>query len=80
MQHAAYYVYFEHTTVTLALGVGTGTGQGAQLLMPAMPSVQASNSLAATAAVYVAGFGKVVDIFGSKQRPKKLTIYGDDFK
>ena len=67
--------------MTLAYGAGTGAGQGAQLLMPAMPThVQASNSLAATAAVHVAGFGKVVDVFGSKQRPKKLTIYGDDFK
>ena len=80
MQHAAYYVYFEYTTVTLAHGAGTGTGQGAQLLMPAMPSVQASNSLAATAAVHVTGFGKVVDVFNSKQRPKNLTMYGDDFK
>lgn len=59
---------------------GSGAVQGWQLLMPAMPSVQASASLAAAQAVHVAGFGKVVDVFSSKQRPKKLTIYGDDFR
>lgn len=48
-------------------------------MMPAMPSVQGP-SIEATVPVHVAGFGKVVDVFSSKQRPKKLTIYGDDFK
>ena len=61
-------------------GAGAGAGQEGQLVLPAMPSVQGSSSGAAGRPVCVAGFGKVVDVFTSKQRPKKLTIYGDDFK
>ena len=30
--------------------------------------------------VRIAGFAKSVDMFSSKQRPKKLTIIGDDFR
>ena len=30
--------------------------------------------------VAVVGFGRTVHVFGSKQRPKKLTIYGSDFR
>jgi phosphatidylinositol kinase/protein kinase (PI-3 family) len=30
--------------------------------------------------VHVAGFGKTVNVFSSKQRPKELTIYGSDFR
>ena len=46
--------------------------------MPEMPNVQRSH--AGAAPIHVAGFAKIVDVFSSKQRPKKLTIYGDDFR
>lgn len=49
-----------------------------QLVMPQMPNVHSSQ--AGVPAKYVVGFGKMVDVFSSKQRPKKLTIYGDDFR
>ena len=46
--------------------------------MPQMPSVHSSQ--AGLPPRFVVGFGKMVEVFSSKQRPKKLTIYGDDFK
>ena len=49
-----------------------------QLVMPQMPNVHSSQ--AGLPLKYVVGFGKMVDVFSSKQRPKKLTIYGDDFR
>ncbi|EIE23209.1 kinase-like protein [Coccomyxa subellipsoidea C-169] len=30
--------------------------------------------------VHIVGFGRTVNVFSSKQRPKELTIYGSDFK
>jgi len=58
--------------------VCTGGVQGEQLVLPHMPNVNSSSSAAEP--VHVVSFGKMVDVFSSKQRPKKLTIYGDDFK
>ena len=48
------------------------------LVMPEMPNVNRRH--AGAEPIHVAGFGKIVDVFSSKQRPKKLTIYGDDFR
>ena len=30
--------------------------------------------------VHITGFGQTMNVFNSKQRPIKLTIYGDDFR
>ena len=49
-----------------------------RLVMPQMPTVHSSQ--AGLPPKFVVGFGKMVDVFSSKQRPKKLTIYGDDFR
>ena len=56
----------------------SGTLGQEQLVIPQMPNMHSSDPGKVT--VHVAGFGKMVDVFSSKQRPKKLTIYGDDFK
>lgn len=53
------------------------TAAAQQLVMPEMPNV--NRGQAGAELIHVAGFGKIVDVFSSKQRPKKLTIYGDDF-
>ena len=55
-----------------------GTAEEQQLVMPEMPNVHTSQ--ADSPPKHVVGFGKMVDVFSSKQRPKKLTIYGDDFR
>ncbi len=47
-------------------------------MMPEMPAVGRASP--GSAPIHVVGFGKLVDVFTSKQRPKKLVIYGDDFK
>ena len=55
-------------------------GKGAeQLLVPWMPSVGGMQG-APPPEVSVVGFGRSVHVFGSKQRPKKITIYGSDFR
>ncbi len=54
-------------------------GEQEQLLVPSMPSMGAlAGNLPPD--VHVVGFGKTVNVFSSKQRPKELTIYGSDFK
>jgi len=67
----------EHSEVQCQ-AVCTGGVQGEQLVLPHMPNVNSSSSGAVP--VHVVSFGKMVDVFSSKQRPKKLIIYGDDFK
>ena len=47
--------------------------------MPWMPTVS-EVAAGPPAGVRIAGFAKSVDVFFSKQRPKKLTIVGDDFR
>ena len=44
-----------------------------------MPSIQ-SIFRPLQPAVHIVGFGKTVHVFSSKQKPKKLTIYGSDFR
>lgn len=58
--------------------VCAGTAEEQRLIMPHMPNVH--SSLGHSPPTLVVGFGKMVDVFSSKQRPKKLTIYGDDFR
>jgi len=48
--------------------------------MPWMPSVGGSGEGTNAADVHIVGFGTTVDVFQSKQLPKKLTIFGDDFR
>ena len=48
-----------------------------QLLVPCMPGLGAG---ALPPEVAVVGFARAVHVFDSKQRPKKLTIYGSDFR
>ena len=45
--------------------------------MPWMPSVAGADG---TSDVRVTGFGKTVQVFSSKQLPKKLEFFGDDFR
>ena len=47
------------------------------LLMPWMPSVAGADG---ASDVRVTGFGKTVQVFSSKQLPKKLEFFGDDFR
>ncbi len=47
--------------------------------MPWMPSI-AALAAGPPQPVRIVGFGQTAQIFSSKQRPIKLTIYGDDFK
>ena len=47
--------------------------------MPWMPSMGGMQG-ALPPEVAVVGFGRTVHVFGSKQRPKKLKIYGSDFR
>lgn len=47
-----------------------------ELLMPAMPGIGGG----AGGGVGIVGFGKAVHVFTSKQQPKRLTIYGSDFR
>ncbi|KAL3131372.1 hypothetical protein ABBQ38_007687 [Trebouxia sp. C0009 RCD-2024] len=54
------------------------TAEEERLVMPHMPNVH--SKLGQSPPTCVVGFGKMVDVFSSKQRPKKLTIYGDDFR
>ena len=53
-------------------------------MMPWMPSVGSSEGGGGggggLAGVHVVSFGKTVDVFQSKQMPKKLTVFGDDFR
>ncbi|GMH34457.1 hypothetical protein BSKO_02291 [Bryopsis sp. KO-2023] len=49
---------------------------GTKLFLPRMASVGGGGGFHDVAVV---GFGKTVDIFSSKQKPKKLTIYAEDF-
>ena len=56
----------------------SGAAEQEQLVMPQMPNMH--SSAPGSVPIKVAGFGKMVDVFSSKQRPKKLIIYGDDFK
>lgn len=56
-----------------------GNGDGEQLLVPWMPSMGGLAG-ALPPDVHIVGFGKTVNVFSSKQRPKELTIYGSDFK
>ena len=58
--------------------VCAGSVEAEQLVLPEMPNV--SSSSPGLAPIHVVSFGKMVDVFTSKQRPKKLIIYGDDFK
>lgn len=60
------------------LCVRLGGVDAEQLVLPEMPNV--SSSSAGLVPVHVVSFGKMMDVFSSKQRPKKLIIYGDDFK
>jgi len=53
------------------------SGEGVE--MPWMPSI-AALAAGPPQPVRIVGFGQTVNIFSSKQRPIKLTIYGDDFK
>ena len=48
--------------------------------MPEMPSIHGSQCHAAEEPVHIVGFAKTVDVFSSKQKPKKLAIYGSDFR
>eukprot|EP00877_Chromochloris_zofingiensis_P010400 jgi/Chrzof1/5613/Cz16g08340.t1 len=54
------------------------------LLLPVMPSVYGSSSGSDQQdldhPVAIVGFGKLVDVYASKQKPKKITIYCDDFR
>ncbi len=55
------------------------SGEQEQLLVPSMPSMRAlAGDLPLD--VHIVGFGKTVNVFSSKQRPKELIIYGSDFK
>ncbi len=45
--------------------------------MPWMPSVAGADG---ASDVRVTGFGKTVQVFSSKQLPKKLEFFGDDFR
>ena len=45
--------------------------------MPWMPSVASADG---ASDVRVTGFGKTVQVFASKQLPKKLEFFGDDFR
>ena len=56
-----------------------GPGAGDGLLLPSMPSIQ-SIFRPLQPVVHIVGFGKTVHVFSSKQKPKKLTIYGSDFR
>lgn len=56
-----------------------GPGAGNGLLLPSMPSIQ-SIFRPLQPAVHIVGFGKTVHVFRSKQKPKKLTMYGSDFR
>ena len=49
-------------------------------MMPWMPSVGGSEGGGGLAGVHIVSFGKLVDVFQSKQMPKKLTVFGDDFR
>ena len=55
-----------------------GDGDAGTLLMPWMPSVASADGGACD--VRVTGFGKTVQVFSSKQLPKKLEFFGDDFR
>ena len=48
--------------------------------MPWMPHVGGSGPGASAGDIHITGFGKSVDVFQSKQLPKKITIFGDDFR
>ena len=48
--------------------------------MPWMPSGGGSDDGGGGGDVAIVGFGKSVEIFSSKQLPKKLTVFGDDFR
>lgn len=53
------------------------------LFMPSMPSVHSGFqdfSGGLEEGVRVVGFGRTISLFSSKQMPKKLEIFGDDFK
>lgn len=54
-------------------------GDGEQLLVPWMPSMGGLEGNLPPD-VHIVGFGRTVNVFSSKQRPKELTIYGSDFK
>ncbi|KAK9829312.1 hypothetical protein WJX72_005143 [[Myrmecia] bisecta] len=58
---------------------GAGSLEGERLLLPSMPSMQ-SIAGGPPQDIHIVGFGKTVDVFSSKQKPKKLTIYGSDFR
>lgn len=56
------------------------------LLLPVMPNPYNSHGgstaaadLAGQQATAIVGFGRMVSVFGSKQKPKLLRMYGSDF-
>ncbi|CAD7699532.1 unnamed protein product [Ostreobium quekettii] len=51
-----------------------GMSSRERLLLPGTPAIDGGEGTVA-----VVGFGQTVDVFMSKQRPKKLLVYGDDF-
>ncbi|KAK9796984.1 hypothetical protein WJX73_006710 [Symbiochloris irregularis] len=58
---------------------GASDAGGEPLVLPAMTSVQ-SVAAGPPAELTIVAFGKAVHVFSSKQQPKRLTIYTDDFR
>ena len=55
------------------------SGENASLLVPWMPTVARIIGGPPPQAVIV-GFGHTTHVFNSKQKPRKVTIFGDDFR
>ncbi|KAK9867398.1 hypothetical protein WJX84_001490 [Apatococcus fuscideae] len=60
-------------------GMTAGDREAEALLMPWMPSAQAV-AHGPPEMVEIVGFAKCAEVFSSKQRPMKLTVYGSDFR